>query len=61
MRLRIGENTRVSRGFPEDFPRFVPNTYIKFYVKSMHCYCLYTAIISDIIGLSTVVLEIIYV
>jgi hypothetical protein len=40
MRLRIGEH----------FPRFVPNTYIELYVKSMHCYCLYTAIISDING-----------
>jgi hypothetical protein len=33
------------RGFPEHLPRFVPNTYIELYVKSMHCYCLYTAII----------------
>jgi hypothetical protein len=53
----IGENARV---LPKHFPRFVPNTYIEFYVKSMHCYCLYTAIISDIIGLNTVFLEIIY-
>ena len=29
------------RGFPEHFPRFVPNTYIEFYVKAIHCYCLY--------------------
>ena len=48
------------RGFPEHFPRFVLNTYIKSYVKSMHRYCPYTAIISDIIGLNTVFLEIIY-
>ena len=27
-----------------------PNTYIELYAKSMHCYCLYTAIISDING-----------
>jgi hypothetical protein len=38
------------RGFPEHFPRFVPNSDIEFYVKSMHCYCLYAAIISDING-----------
>jgi hypothetical protein len=38
------------RGFPEHFPRFVPNSDIEFYVKSLHCYCLYAAIISDING-----------
>jgi hypothetical protein len=38
MRLRIGENARVSRAFSP------------IRAKSMHCYCLYTAIISDING-----------
>ena len=45
-----GLESRKMRGFLEHFPLFVPNTYIEFYVKSMHCYCLYTAIISDING-----------